>query len=184
MCIRDRVGGVVNLCSILGHPAQQWLRFSVYLVAILLSSGMKVGLPKSEGTMSLNFPFILLGILELSPLQAVCLAVCSVIAQCRIRVMRPFTLIQILFNVAIVTNATVFAWHGYVGLLRLHCPVAPALAIAATIYFFSNTIPVALVISWDQKVDPLALWRRDFLWFLPFYLVGAILAEMCIRDSP
>ncbi len=36
--------------------------------------------------MSLNFPFILLGILELSPLQAVCLAVCSVIAQCRIRV--------------------------------------------------------------------------------------------------
>jgi putative nucleotidyltransferase with HDIG domain len=172
------VGGVVNLCSILGHPAQQWLRFSVYLVAILLSSGMKVGLPKSEGTMSLNFPFILLGILELSPLQAVCLAVCSVIAQCRIRVMRPFTLIQILFNVAIVTNATVFAWHGYVGLLRLHCPVAPALAIAATIYFFSNTIPVALVISWDQKVDPLALWRRDFLWFLPFYLVGAILAAV------
>jgi putative nucleotidyltransferase with HDIG domain len=170
------VGGVANLCSILGHPAQQWLRFSVYLVVILLSSGMKVGLPKSEGTMSLNFPFILLGILQLSPLQAVCLAVCSVIAQCRIRVMRPFTLIQILFNVANVTTATVFAWYGYVGLLRLNCPVAPALAIAATIYFFSNTIPVALVIAWDQKIDPFVLWRRDFWWFLPFYLVGAILA--------
>jgi putative nucleotidyltransferase with HDIG domain len=172
------VGGVVNLCSILGHPAQQWLRFSVYLAVILLSSGMKVGLPKSEGTMSLNFPFILLGILELSPLQAVCLAVCSVIAQCRIRVMRPFTLIQILFNVSNVTTATVFAWYGYVGLLRLHCPVAPALTIAATIYFFSNTIPVALVIAWDQKIDSFALWRRDFLWFLPFYLVGAILAAV------
>jgi putative nucleotidyltransferase with HDIG domain len=170
------VGGIVNLCLIIEHPAQQWLRFFVYLVAILLSSGMKVGLPKSEGTMSLNFPFILLGIVQLSPLQAVCLAVCSVIAQCRIRVMRPFTLIQILFNVANVTTATVFAWYGYVELLRLHCPAAPALTIAATIYFFSNTIPVALVIGWDQKVDPLALWRRDFWWFLPFYLVGAILA--------
>jgi putative nucleotidyltransferase with HDIG domain len=148
----------------------------VYLAAILLSSGMKVGLPKSEGTMSLNFPFILLGILQLSPLQSVCLAACSVIAQCRFRVLRPFTLIQILFNVANVTTATVLAWYGFEGLLRLHCPVAPALAIAAAIYFFSNTIPVALVIAWDHNIAPLALWRRDFLWFLPFYLVGAILA--------
>src|ERR1700691_2460413 len=170
------VGAAASLCSILEHPAQQWLRFSVYLAAILLSSGMKVGLPKSEGTMSLNFPFILLGILQLSPLQAVCLAACSVIAQCRIRVVRPFTLIQILFNVANVTTATVLAWYGYEQLLRWHCPVAPALAVAATIFFFSNTIPVALVIAWDQQIDPFALWRRDFWWFLPFYIVGAILA--------
>ena len=169
-------GGIANLYSILGHPAHQWFRFFVYLAAILLSSGMKVGLPKTEGTMSLNFPFILLGILQLSPLQVVCLAVCSVIAQCRIQVIRPFTLIQILFNVANVTTATVFAWFGYEELLRLHCPLAPALAIAATIYFFSNTIPLALVIGWDQKIDPFALWRRDFWWFLPFYVVGAILA--------
>ncbi len=35
-------GGIANLCSILGHtagyPAHQWLRFFVYLAAILLSS--------------------------------------------------------------------------------------------------------------------------------------------------
>jgi putative nucleotidyltransferase with HDIG domain len=170
------VGAITSLCSILEYPAQQWIRFFVYLAAILLSSGMKVGLPKSEGTMSLNFPFILLGILQLSPLQVVCLAVCSVIALCRIQVTRPFTLIQILFNIANVTTATVFAWFGYEELLRLHCPLAPALAIAATIYFFSNTIPLALVIGWDQNIDPLLVWRRDFWWFLPFYLVGAILA--------
>jgi len=170
------VGAVASLLSILGHPAQQWLRFFVYLAAILLSSGMKVGLPKSEGTMSLNFPFILLGILQLSPLQAVGLAVCSVVAQCRFRVLRPFTLVQILFNVANVTTATVLAWDSYAGLLRTHWAVAPALAIATTVYFFSTTIPVALVIAWDQDISPLALWRRDFLWFLPFYFVGAILA--------
>jgi len=170
------VGAVASLLSILGHPAQQWLRFFVYLAAILLSSGMKVGLPKSEGTMSLNFPFILLGILQLSPLQAVGLAVCSVVAQCRFRVLRPFTLIQILFNLANVTTATVLAWDGYMGLLRAHWPIAPALAIATTIYFFSNTVLLALVIAWDQNISPLALWRRDFWWFFPFYIVGAILA--------
>lgn len=170
------VGAIASLWSILGHPAQQWLHFFVYLAAILLSSGMKVVLPKVEGTMSLNFPFILLGILQLSPLQAACLAACSVLAQCRIRVIKPFTLIQILFNLANVTTATVLAWYGYVGLVRLHCEVAPALAIAAVIYFFSNTIPVAFIIASDQKTNPFVQWRRDFPWFLPFYLVGAMLA--------
>jgi putative nucleotidyltransferase with HDIG domain len=170
------IGGAASLWSVLGHPAQHWIYFSVYLAAILLSSGMKVGLPRSEGTMSLNFPFILLGILQLSPLQAVVLAACSVIAQCRIRVMRPFTIVQILFNVANVVTATALAWHGFIALLRVHCQLAPALAIAATIYFFSNSIPVALIIGWDQDVNPVAIYRRDFLWFLPFYLIGAILA--------
>ena len=170
------VGGVANLWSILGHPAQQWLHFSVYLVAILLSSGMKVGLPKSEGTMSVNFPFILLGILQLSPLQAVGLAVFSVVAQSRIRVVKPFTLVQIVFNVANVTTATVLACRGYAGLIHLHLEVAPALALAATIYFFANTIPLALVLASDTHSSLFAQWRKDFLWYLPFYLVGAMLA--------
>ncbi|HVU45178.1 MAG TPA: hypothetical protein VHD85_03570, partial [Terracidiphilus sp.] len=91
-------GAAASLYSTSGHENHEWLHFFVYLVAILLSSGMKVALPKTEGTMSVNFPFILLGILQLSPLQAVVLAVSSVIAQCRFRVIKPFTLIQILFN--------------------------------------------------------------------------------------
>ena len=170
------VGGIANVWSILDHPAHQWVRFFVYLTAILVSSGMKVGLPKSEGTMSLNFPFILLGILQLSPIQAVSLAVCSVIAQSRFRVIKPFTLLQILFNSANLSTATIFAWQGFERLLKLHCEVAPALAAAATIYFFSNTIPLALVLAWDQRTNPFLLWRRDFLWFFPFYIVGAVLA--------
>src|SRR5271155_5507669 len=101
------VGAIVSLRSTSGYPGEQWGHFLVYLVAILLSSGMKVAMPKSEGTMSVNFPFILLGILQLSPLQAVALAVASVVAQCRFKVIKPFTLVQILFNVANVTTATV-----------------------------------------------------------------------------
>lgn len=170
-------GAIASLFSISGHSAaHQWLHFFVYLVAILLSSEMKVAMPKSEATMSVNFPFILLGILQLSPYQTVMLAVCSVIAQCRIKVVKPFTLRQILFNVANVITATVLAWHTYTWLVRLHVETAPALAIAATVYFFSNTIPVAVVVAWDSRRSPLVQWRQDFFWFLPFYLVGAVIA--------
>src|ERR1035441_3796083 len=169
-------GGTATFCSILGHPGQDWIHFFVYLAAILLSSGMKVAMPKNEGTMSVNFPFILLSVLQLSPLQAVILAMCSVLAQCRIRVVKPFTLFQILFNVANTVTATAIAWHIYAALMILKVEMAPALAIAATGYFFVNTVPVALIIAWDSRKPPLALWREDFLWYLPFYLVGALLA--------
>ena len=87
------VGGGTSLCSFFGHPAQHSLYSFVYLAAILLSSGMKVGLPRSDGAISLIFSSILLGIVQLSTLHAVCLAGCSVIAQCRIRVIRSSTLV-------------------------------------------------------------------------------------------
>ena len=170
-------GAIASLISTSGHPTREWLHFLIYLVAVLLSSGMKVAMPKAEGTMSVNFPFILLGILELSPLQAVVLAAASVIAQCRFRVTKSFSLIQIVFNVGNVITATVLAWHTYAGSLHpLSNEVAPALALAATVYFLANSVPVALVIAWESRTAPFSQWRREFLWYLPFYLVGAMLA--------
>ncbi|MBB6142621.1 diguanylate cyclase (GGDEF)-like protein/putative nucleotidyltransferase with HDIG domain [Silvibacterium bohemicum] len=135
-------------------------------------------MPKSEATMSVNFPFILLGILQLSPLQAVCLAICSVFAQCNFKVVKTFTPIQIIFNVANVTTATVLAWHTYAELLRLHMEIAPALSFAAVVYFFANTIPVALVVAWESHAAPFSQWLQDFPWYLPFYVVGAVLAAL------
>ena len=42
------------------------VRFVAYLIAALLASSLKVGLPGIEGTLSVNFIFTQLGILELS----------------------------------------------------------------------------------------------------------------------
>lgn len=159
--------------SFAGHD---WLRFFVYLAAILLSSGMKVAMPKGEGTMSVNFPFILLGIVQLAPDQAIALAALSVFAQCRIKVLKPFTLIQTAFNVANVVVSTALACFTFLYFTAHRMELAPALALAATVYFFANTISVAWVIGWSKHESALALWRREFPWYLPFYLVGAALA--------
>ena len=172
------VAGTCSAIWSVRFPGQTWLRFAVYLIAVLLSSGMKVAMPKGDGTMAVNFPFILLGIVQLSPGQAVALAALSVIAQCRIKVIKPFTFVQIAFNVANVITATVVACLVFALFSRLHVELAPALSLAATAYFFSNTIPVALVIGWSKAESPFQLWRREFPWYLPFYLVGAILAAV------
>lgn len=171
-------GAIASLFAVRGHSQQQWMHFLVYLAAILLSSGMKVTLPTSDATMSVNFPFIFLGILQLSPLQAVSLAVCSVAAQCRFQVVKPFTVVQILFNLANVITATVLAWLTFAKVMHLHPESAPVLALAATVYFLANTVPLALVLGWSSETSPFAVWRRDFLWYLPFYLVGAMVAVL------
>jgi len=169
-------GAFASLILVRGHNSGPWLHFLVYLVAILLSSGMKVAMPKSNGTMCVNFPFLLLSIVELSPHQVVILAACSVLAQCRIRVVRSFSTVQILFNVANVITATVLAWYAYERCMSLWPEVAPALAAASAVYFLANTFPVALIIALESNANPILHWRREFVWYFPFYLVGAALA--------
>jgi putative nucleotidyltransferase with HDIG domain len=156
--------------------APHWLLFAAYLAAMLLSAGMKVSLPSRDSTMSVNFPFIFLAIVQLSPRQAMAVAAISVFAQCKFRVKKLFSLVQIAFNVANAINATAAACVAFVALVQLRMPLAPALAAAAVIYFFVSTVPVALVISWSKDKPAFPLWRQNFLWFLPFYLVGAALS--------
>jgi len=172
------VGAAGSLKLVSGPPSHDWVRFAVYFVVVVLSAGLKVAMPKGEGTMSVNFPFILLGILQLSPWQAVALAAVSVIAQCRIRVTKAFTLVQIAFNLGNVIVATALAYLVFEFCTRHGFEMAPSLALAATVYFFLNTIPVALVIGWTNSENVWNLWRRQFPWYLPFYLVGAFLAAI------
>ena len=156
---------------------QSWLRFAVYLAVVLLGSGLKVILPNGDSTMSVNFPFILLAIIQLSMPQALALAALSVFAQCTYRVKKPFTQLQIFFNIANAVNATTGAWTVYV-LIRVHSSIAPALAVAAVAYFLLNTVPVAMVIAWSGGENGFVLWRDTFLSYLPYYMVGAILAAV------
>ncbi|HEV2136092.1 MAG TPA: HD domain-containing phosphohydrolase [Terracidiphilus sp.] len=172
-------GAIASLYSVHAQPGRRWLELAVYLVFILISSNMKVPMPKCNGTMSVNFPFILLGIVQLAPAQAVLLAVASVMAQCRVKVVKAFTPVQIIFNIANVTTATVLACYTYSASLHLvRGEVAPALTIAVTTYFLANTFPLALVLGWESGTSPLRQWLDEFPWYFPFYLVGAVLAAL------
>ncbi len=159
-------------------PSSAWLPFVVYLLLTLASSGLKVPLPNDSGTMSLNYPFIFLALLQLSPFQACLLTALSVAAQCRVKVKKVFTLVQILFNIANSISAAAGAYMCCAWLRAHGASIAPALAIAAVAYFFANTVPVALVIAWSQQMNSFQLWKKQFRWFLPFYITGAILAAI------
>ena len=185
MPLRTKIYVVLTMAAAAGavvwgahFPEGSWLLFLLFLTAVLLSSGLKVALPRGDGGMSLNFPFILLAVVQLSPLQAMLLAAISIAAQCRFKVQNTFKLVQIVFNVASSMWATAAAAAAYLALSKLHVALAPALAAAAVAYFVVSTGTVALVIASASKEPPFRLWKKEFPWYLPFYFVGAVLAAM------
>src|SRR6201999_3733665 len=58
------------------------LKFTCYLVVALLASSLKIKLPGINGTMSVNFLFILLGVLELSFAETLVIGFAAVLVQC------------------------------------------------------------------------------------------------------
>src|SRR5437870_2703272 len=68
--------GVVNWSS--REPA----KFFCYLLVALLASRLKVHLPGITGTMSVNFLFILLGVVELSLPETLAIGCAAILVQC------------------------------------------------------------------------------------------------------
>lgn len=158
--------------------SRNWPQFFLFLGAVLVSSGYKVALPRGDGSMSLNFPFILLGIVQLSPVQVLMLTAISVAAQCRFKVIKIFTAVQIVFNVANAMISAAAAYIAFFELTSLGMAMAPALALASLAYYFWNTISVAGVIASSKDESAITVWRAEFPWYLPFYIVGAVLAAL------
>src|SRR5215468_9656960 len=90
--------------------------FICYLGIAILASRLKVNLPGITGTLSVNFLFILIGVLELSFTETLILGAVAMLAQC-IYPARP-NAIQVTFNVCAGAVSTALAYLVY------HHPIA------------------------------------------------------------
>ena len=171
-------GTAVLTYSVMHGQSLNPLKFFCYLVIALAASRLKVNLPGITGTMSVNFLFLLLGVLELSLSEAMALGCAAVVVQCFDRD-RPVP-IQVAFNVcstALAIAVTFVAYH-FSALHRAINNPSTLLFLAATIYFVANTLPVAAVISLTERRSLRKIWSDCYFWSFPYYLVGAGVAGM------
>ena len=154
------------------------IQFLCYFVVALMASSLKVTLPGIDGTMSVNFLFILLGVLEMSFAETLMLVFGSVLIQCYWKSSKPLKAIQVIFNLSQFTVATAAAYgiYRYLTLYVLHGPQPLALIIAAVTYFAFNTSAMAVVISISEKKKIREVWANCYFWSFPYYLVGAAVA--------
>ncbi|MBV9572745.1 MAG: diguanylate cyclase [Acidobacteriales bacterium] len=135
-------------------------------------------MPGIDGTMSVNFLFILLGVLEMSFAETLMLGFAGVLVQCYWKPSKPLRSIQVIFNLSQLTVATAAAYgmYQFIAIYVLHGPQPLALICAAVTYFGFNTLAMAAVISITEKKTVREVWSNCYFWSFPYYLVGAAIA--------
>jgi diguanylate cyclase (GGDEF)-like protein/putative nucleotidyltransferase with HDIG domain len=152
--------------------------FICYLGIAILASRLKVSLPGITGTLSVNFLFVLIGVLELSFTETLILGAVSMLAQCLFPE-RPQA-IQVTFNVCACAVSTALAYvvyhHPAANLLIGNRPLL--LGVSATVYFIANAGSIATVISLTERRPLKRILVDCYFWSFPYYLVGAGIAGM------
>jgi diguanylate cyclase (GGDEF)-like protein/putative nucleotidyltransferase with HDIG domain len=150
--------------------------FICYLGIAILASRLKVTLPGITGTLSVNFLFILIGVLELSFTETLILGAVAMLAQC-LYPDRP-NAIQVTFNVCAGAVSTALAYGVYhYPLSKLLLDNRPVLlGVSATVYFIANAGSIAAVISLTEHRPLKRIIIDCYFWSFPYYLVGAGIA--------
>ena len=175
------LAGALSFALALAHwHSSDPVKFVCYLIAALLASSLKVSLPGIEGTLSVNFLFTLLGILELSLPETLVIGLASTLAQFYWRPARRVTLVQLLFNLSQVTVSSAVAYGAYklVAIYLLHAPGPLALLVAAITHYGCNTAAMSTIIGLTEDKPVAKVWTASYLWSFPYYMVGAAAAGL------
>ena len=161
------------------HPSDP-VKFGCYLGAALLAASLKVSLPGIDGTLSVNFLFTLLGILELGLPETLIIGLASTLAQSYWRPARKLKMIQLVFNLSQVTVSSSVAYGAYklVVIYVLHAPGPLALVVAAITHFGCNTAAMSTIIGLTEDKPVVKVWTDSYLWSFPYYMVGAAAAGL------
>ncbi|MFN0165900.1 MAG: hypothetical protein ACKV22_05660 [Bryobacteraceae bacterium] len=172
------IGGVAALGLVLlaaspliSGPKPDWTRFAAYLALCVLASALKVRLPGIRGTCSLNFVVYLLAVAQLTLAETVYIVCAGTLVQSVWRTARRPSLVQVVFNVAamVVSILPPFVLHD-------RWPSLPAMALAAGLFYTIDTALISTVIALTQERPLSQVWNACYLWTLPYYLVGAVVA--------
>jgi putative nucleotidyltransferase with HDIG domain len=154
------------------------LKFVCYMVAALLASPLKVSLP--GGTLSVNFLFTLLGILEMSFPETLLIGLLSTVGQFFWKPARRPRPVQLIFNLSQVTvsGAAAYGAYHFVCVHVLHGPGPLALVVAAVTHFAVNTLATSIIIGLTEGKPFSKVWTESYLWSFPYYMVGAAVAGL------
>jgi len=178
-------GLTLAACACLAFAFLHWhtsdsVKFACYLIAAVLASSLKVVLPSVQGTLSVNFLFTLLGIVDLGLPETLLIVLASTLGQAFLRRKQQVKPFQLIFNWAqlTVSSAVAFAAYRLVATRVLHEPGPVALVAAAVTYFACNTAAMSAIIGLTEDKPFQKVWTDNYLWSFPYYMVGAAIAGL------
>ncbi len=172
-------GGLPLLPYALMHwHSENSLRYACFLAVALTASIFKVQLPGIQATMSANFLFILVGILDLSYPETLLMGCLGGFVQTLWQSKPRPRPVQVLFNfanLALSITAANLVFHSHIAFnFGMRWPLL--LAAASTTYFAINTMSVSGTIAMTERRNPVSVWKECYLWSFPYYMLGALIA--------
>jgi diguanylate cyclase (GGDEF)-like protein/putative nucleotidyltransferase with HDIG domain len=154
------------------------LKLFCYLLLAMVASTLKITLPGIDGTMSVNFLFILIGVAEMSFAETLLIGAAGVLVQSVWKQSKSIQPVQFVFNLSQLTiaSAAAFAIYQVSESTVLHSSRPLAVVAASATYFLFNTVAMSLVIALTEQKRSLRVWRECYVWSFPYYLVGAAIA--------
>jgi len=156
------------------------IRWGFLLLVALIASGVKVNLPQIPGALTINFVFVLMGLLEFSLAESLTLGALTNAVNVWVhrdaqKLPAPRT-----FPVAANIVATALAWHVYHApwLAREGQGILIAITLASTTLFALNTLPLAIVVGLAQRTSVARIWSECNFKVFPLYLAGGLIAAL------
>lgn len=162
------------------HSLHSYFGLAVLALAAA-TSRMKVKLPGINGNMSVNLPFLLTAIVNLSAMEAILITCVSTAVQCWPRKDAKFNPQQMTFNLSMMAFATASAsliFHaGWLSRTEWSSATL-ALVLATLTLFLGQTAPVAGIVAVSEGKSANQIWRSLALLSFPYYVVGAGVTSM------
>ena len=159
----------------LSHSLHLYFALAVLALAAA-TSRMKVKLPGINGNMSVNLPFLLTAIVNLSTTEAVAITCVSTIAQCWPPKNTKFKPEQMAFNVSMMAFATCLAcliFHAQWSLTLGWTSNPLGLVLATATLFLGQTAPVAGIVALSEGKTAGPIWWHLAHLSFPYYVVSA-----------
>lgn len=162
------------------HKLHMYFALAV-LVLASVTSRMKVKLPGINGNMSVNLPFLLTAVVNLSAAEAVGITFVSTVAQCWPQKNTKFRPEQMAFNVSMMSLASCLAslmfhaqWlHG-----MQSGSITLGLVLATVTLFLGQTAPVATIVALSEGKAAGPMWWSLAHLSFPYYVVSAGVTSM------
>lgn len=171
---------VAGFACFRSHQQHAYLAIAVLALAAA-SSRMKVKLPGINGNMSMNLPFLLTAVMNLSAAEAVLISCASTAIQCWPRRNAKLNAQHMTFNLSMMVFATSLAtllapaqWVSGTPALQ----ATAGLLLASAALFFGQTLPVAGIVAISERKRATAIWKELAHLAFPYYVVSAGVTSM------
>jgi diguanylate cyclase (GGDEF)-like protein/putative nucleotidyltransferase with HDIG domain len=172
------VGAIVTVFALSQWSPQNLTRALCFLVVSAIASALKVTLPTITGTMSVNFLFILIGIVELDFPSTLIIGCTGSLIQCLWKSKTKPKPFQVIFNTGAMAVSVAVSYYVYhANMAGMPSDANPLrLGVTACMFFLMNTIPVAAAIGMTEHKSLTRIWYDCYFWCFPYYLGGASIA--------